>query len=710
MLVTRLPHAVAIFTLALALAGCPPKESLRPDDGNGELGNVEPTRPAFEPKQSAEADAALADAVALADGGDDEKALEAYLAVRKAYPETTAGQDALYRAGVLYFEAKDYANARKTFNDLVFENPLHERANDARLKGGLSALELGAYRDAYQTLISLSQRVEGPEREVALRAAERAAAEGALFNEALKIALGRVDAGKTPEDQQAALAEVTRLIEEQVPFIEVARYQQELNPSHPAWPVLTFKLARIYYHLRDWTHLQETLQLFLKEAPNHQYASEARELLERSQRRAEVRPRTLGVILPMSGRYKLYGEVVMKGVKLALEGSDIEVVVKDSQGDVMLAGKAVEELVFEHGAIAVLGPLLAEDAKRAALVSGELQVPILTMTRTEEITALGPWVFRNMLTNSAQAEALARYSTEVLGIKTFAVLYPKIPYGDELMNEFWDEVEKKGGSIRGAESYFHDQTTFTKEAKSLVGRLYPLDRADYQEETRKIAQSGMDDFHKRKAREALVSRLEPVVDFEALFIPDDWRRVGLVAPALAVEDIITNACDPRDLERIRKTTGKRTLKTVTLLGTNQWSSPKDKNTGNYQIIDRGGKFVTCSVYVDGFFIDSARPGTKKFVKAWRETYKDAGDPGLLEAVGYDSAAILRQVVEKASPKTRGEFRDALSNVKDFDGATGKTSFNDQREASKQLFLLSIESRGIKEIDLSKVKAKSPSGS
>src|SRR6476469_1030588 len=109
-MLTRLPTALALCALAFVVAGCPPKEVIRPD-GNGHVENGgEPTRPAFEPKKNDDADKALADAIALADGGDKKKALESYLAVRKTYPETTAGQEALYRAGVLYFESKDYAN------------------------------------------------------------------------------------------------------------------------------------------------------------------------------------------------------------------------------------------------------------------------------------------------------------------------------------------------------------------------------------------------------------------------------------------------------------------------------------------------------------------------------------------------------------------------------------------------------------------------
>ena len=152
-----------------------------------------------------------------------------------------------------------------------------------------------------------------------------------------------------------------------------------------------------------------------------------------------------------------------------------------------------------------------------------------------------------------------------------------------------------------------------------------------------------------------------------------------MAPALAVEDIITNACDPRDLEKIRKTTGRKDLKTVTLLGTNGWSSPKGR-TGLPELVERGGKFVTCSVYVDGFFIDSERPGTKTLRAAVaRQRIKDR-DPGLLEAIGYDSAGMIRRVVEQGQAKTRRDFREQLANVKDFDGATGKTSFDEHREA------------------------------
>ena len=46
--------------------------------------------------------------------------------------------------------------------------------------------------------------------------------------------------------------------------------------------MLTFKLARIYYHLRDWPRLEETLQRFLRRRPAHPFAAQAKELLARA--------------------------------------------------------------------------------------------------------------------------------------------------------------------------------------------------------------------------------------------------------------------------------------------------------------------------------------------------------------------------------------------------------------------------------------------
>ncbi|HME90408.1 MAG TPA: tetratricopeptide repeat protein, partial [Myxococcaceae bacterium] len=318
-------HKPLRLCLALAAAG-----ALSACAKSTEAVHARDERPRYEPKKDPAADEALRRASQIAETSSKQKAAEAYLSVAKAYAETTAAQEALYRAGVLSFESGDYANARKAFNQLLFENPLFDKAQDAKLKLGLAALEVRAYRDAYQTLSSVAPRLSGEEAKTAIEAAGRAAEGAQLYGESLRIALRSVDEAKTSEEQSAAVERLTNLVEGKAGFMDIAAAAQTVKPSSPAWPILTFKLARIYYHLRDWPHLEETLQRFLREAPNHPFAQQAQDLLSRAHRRSEARPKVLGVILQLSGQYKLIGEAVMRGIKLALHGSDIEVVVKDS--------------------------------------------------------------------------------------------------------------------------------------------------------------------------------------------------------------------------------------------------------------------------------------------------------------------------------------------------------------------------------------------
>jgi ABC-type branched-subunit amino acid transport system substrate-binding protein len=114
------------------------------------------------------------------------------------------------------------------------------------------------------------------------------------------------------------------------------------------------------------------------------------------------------------------------------------------------------------------------------------------------------------------------------------------------------------------------------------------------------------------------------------------------------------------------------------------------------LIERGGKYVLCSVFVDTFFEGSDRSGTKRFVTAFREAHRDATIT-LLDVVGYDTGAIVRTLVEKGQPSSRQAFREKLAALKGFEGATTSISFDDKREAKRDLFLLNITPKGIKEV-------------
>jgi len=159
---------------------------------------------------------------------------------------------------------------------------------------------------------------------------------------------------------------------------------------------------------------------------------------------------------------------------------------------------------------------------------------------------------------------------------------------------------------------------------------------------------------------------EPIVDFDAIFLPDSPQIVGLVAPQLAYYDV----------------------KDVYLLGTNLWHSKS--------LIKMADQYVQGAVMPDGFFANSSAPAVKKFVTLFEDTYDQK--PEFIEAVVYDSAMILFQIVDQPQIRYRSEIRDGLVNLDDYPGVTGHTRFDENGDVVKQLHLLRIKGKRFVELD------------
>lgn len=97
-----------------------------------------------------------------------------------------------------------------------------------------------------------------------------------------------------------------------------------------------------------------------------------------------------------------------------------------------------------------------------------------------------------------------------------------------------------------------------------------------------------------------------------------------------------------------------------------------------------------NVYVSSMWSaqrDSAR--TKEFVENFKKKYNH--EPDNFAACAYDSVYLVAEAVKKAGTTTDStKVRDALASLKNFDGATGKLTFNDKGDPEVDLVLLKIE--------------------
>lgn len=614
-------------------------------------------------------------------------AADAFGALVERHPDSKLVPEARYRRGVALNRLERYEEGRTQLREFLERHPTSPYARQASVDLGLAESKLGRKQDAEMLIAPVLGDLTPEERRDVEPALSEAIKEGSATLEAVRRA-AKAAASASGQQRAAAEAELLRLIETRAGFLDVARLYEETRPDSPAYGLVAAKMARIAYHLGDFERARAAADRALPKAPP-KVAAAVREVLARLELRGRVRPTVVGAILPLTGRFKNFGAAVEDGLKLGISRRDgIELLVRDSQGDAELAVAHVEALAKE-GVVAIVGPVGVGEAGPAAARAQELGIPMILLSRAEGVTAIGPYIFRNSLTNSAQGRALARYATEVLGKKRAAVLSPELQSGEELAFAFWDALESGGGAMRGYETYAHDQTSFAQPIKRLVARNNVLERAEFLAESRKVVDAEKNPYRRKKLLEQLAGKQAPVIDFDVLLVPDYHRTVALLAPALAVEDVITNGCDEKEMERIRKTQGKTELNTVTLLGGAGWNSP--------ELVTRGGRYVTCSVFVDGFYADSQREPTQVFVQAFQEQFERK--PGLLEAQAYDTARIVRKIVLERRPATRDAFRDELAQVRKFPGATGETTFGPDREADKPLFFLTIDKTGLAELDV-----------
>jgi ABC-type branched-subunit amino acid transport system substrate-binding protein len=484
-------------------------------------------------------------------------------------------------------------------------------------------------------------------------------------------------------------AEILNRVKEVLPFLDTGELKAliEIFDGQPPGGYLRVELAKQYASENEIESALQILSDFFQLHPNHEALGKAVELRRELESRAIVDRFLIGCILPLSGPYSAFGQRALTGVELALDlfnaqvhTHPVQLAVKDSKGDPEEALAALKALALKEGVIGILGPMITSES--VAPEAESLKIPIITFTQKPEITTIGDYIFRNFLTLSSQVETLVDYSVNDLGLRSFAILYPNEPYGISFMNRFWDEVIDQGAEVVGVESYGPEQTDFSDEIRKLVGLYYPRPEPDEKEWTTAESRAwetltnlrwtdmpGPESEEPRGAADNTIFTLddgqeaedeepEPIVDFQAIFIPDSHGKVGLITPQLlyhGIEDVL-------------------------LLGSNLWHSPK--------LIQMAREYVQGAVIPEGFFAQSPLPDVANFVKNYQSVF--TGIPGYLEAQAYDTAWILCEATNTPGVDSRMALKRALSGVTDFPGVTGNTSFDERGEVRKGSYLLKIK--------------------
>lgn len=304
------------------------------------------------------------------------------------------------------------------------------------------------------------------------------------------------------------------------------------------------------------------------------------------------KPVKIGVIVPLSGGLSSYGNICLKGIKLAvkhinaeggLRGRPVELLVEDNKGESNATEIAIEKLNNEN-VVVIIGPLTTKNTMQIGKYADDKGIPIITPTATGiGATKNRDWVWRISFTDPFQGAVLAKFAIEDLKVNSVCVFVnPRDPYSSVLSESFQNEFKKLGGKILAEVTFANGDSVFDSQLK-LIRETHP----------------------------------------RCVFVPAFYQEAGLIT-------------------RQARVMGFR----IPFLGGDGWDSPEfQKIIGN-----RAG----VNYYSTHFFYNYGATEVQDFLHNFRLEY--GSEPETFSALGYDAMRLVEKVFESARRVTRKEFQ------------------------------------------------------
>ncbi|MBS0633673.1 MAG: ABC transporter substrate-binding protein [Verrucomicrobia bacterium] len=118
-----------------------------------------------------------------------------------------------------------------------------------------------------------------------------------------------------------------------------------------------------------------------------------------------------------------------------------------------------------------------------------------------------------------------------------------------------------------------------------------------------------------------------------------------------------------------------------IFGGDGWEAP--------QLIELGGSAVEGTYYSTHYTPENSAPAVQDFVKKFRARF-DGETPDAMAALGYDSMMVLADSIKRAGSAERPKIRAALAATKDYQGVTGNTTMDAERNATKAAVVITVK--------------------
>uniref|UniRef100_A0A7C6EH85 ABC transporter substrate-binding protein n=1 Tax=candidate division WOR-3 bacterium TaxID=2052148 RepID=A0A7C6EH85_UNCW3 len=340
----------------------------------------------------------------------------------------------------------------------------------------------------------------------------------------------------------------------------------------------------------------------------------------------------IGLVVPLTGDVKTFGESVKNACLLAVEevnnkggvlNKKIKIVMADDKNDPTECANAGSKLINQDRVKAIIGSVSSKCSIPLSEICQDATIVMITPTSTnpkvtvDEYGKRKDYVFRACFIDPFQGAVAAKFALENLKAKKAAVLYDVgNDYVKGLAEFFQQAFVKGGGKINVYESYAKDDVDFS----------------------------------------ALLTKVK-VDNPDVLFIPDYYNKVGLIAKQARQLGIKAQ-----------------------FLGGDGWDSE--------DMVKIAGDAIEGGYFTNHYSPEDPRPEVCEWVRKYQARY--GSKPDALATLGYDATLLLIEAIRLAGSDKPDLVREAMAKIKDFKCVSGSISFDENGNPRKSAVVLQYQ--------------------
>lgn len=555
-----------------------------------------------------------------------------------------------FRRVLSLYRAKNYQAAFDGFQALVNARVLHQRMTASLLMAGKSLYQLGRYAEAMPYLERLIGRF--PQSKYVDDAYYEMGACHYRLNDyfdGAKNFLKAADWSKNPKLEDRSKKVAAFVLRNKLSRQDLQNLLQ-FSQGETSAALVTLELSQKEISAGSMDEAVKLLRNYKSQHDSREYAAQIDQLLKKAES-AGTGVVKVGVVLPLSGNYSEQGLGILRGIKFAHtqnsnNPSSIQLVIRNSESDMVKAVKAVQNLVHGENVRVIIGDLDSQTTAGIGALASVTGVPVLAPAATENgVASVGYGVYQMNSDLEEKGKTLAEYAINKLGLRTFATLAPADEYGQQMTASFTSTVDELGGRIVAQSWYYDSPQDLSRQFKSIRDAAFSRDTTDVTQLMIEAQRKGED----------LDERDIPVLSIDGMFLPVYSEDIKYVAPQLALNNIRAQ-----------------------ILGGEYWDTLENLSSAQVQ------RYVNGAIFVSDYFPDEDSRAFRDFRTEFRLKMKKT--PERWEVFGYDAYNLIKHVTETGARNSE-QIMESLNSLSNYNGIKGEISFQGNDRVNKEVNVL-----------------------